>query len=427
MKRLCTILLALMLAALLAVPAWATDEDPLPRVVDQLGWLEASEVTELNGYILQRSAEEGTDIAILLLEALPDGMEYPSDYADFLYESGSYGYGDSRRCVMLTVDWEGGLLAVTSYEGEGELLSDAENQAVSDLILDYLNSDAPLAGAFTDFVDQVYDYAAGRRTAPDYEPVALPDWYPADVASFVDFHTAASTPRVVDDADLFTDGQEAAMAVKIAAMREAYNMDFVVYTSPSAYGMEHNILAADFYQFNGYGVGDDFSGGVLLICMDPMDRGWFTATCGRYMDLYTSQANERLNARLQPWLVRGAEGESDAYGQGVLQYLDDTATVMSGKKVYNYTVPAVLAVIAFLLVGGITLGVERHKMKTVRQATDAEEYLVPGSFHLRRHRDFYLHRTVTRHRRESSTKSGGGGGSFSSSGGRSFGGGGGKF
>lgn len=427
MKRFFTILLCLAFALVLTVPAWATDEDPLPRVVDQLGWLDAYDVAELNEYILARSAEEGTDIAILLIEALPDGIEYPSDYADFLYESGSYGYGDSRRCVMLTVDWEGGLLAVTSYEGEGELLSYGENEAVSDLILDYINSDAPLAGAFTDFIDQVYDYAAGRRTAPDYEPVALPDWYPDDVASFVDFHTAASTPRVVDDADLFTDGQEAAMAVKIAAMREAYNMDFVVYTAPSAYGMEHYMLAADFYQFNGYGVGDDFSGGVLLICMDPMDRGWFTATCGRYRDLYTSQANERLNARLQPWLVRGAEGEEDAYGEGVLQYLDDTASVMSGKKVYNYAIPGGLAAIAFLLIGGITLGIERGKMKTVRQAADAEEYLVPGSFDLRRHRDFYLHRTVTRTRRESSSKSGGGGGGFSSSGGRSFGGGGGKF
>lgn len=427
MKRMVTILLSLTLALLLAVPAWAAMDTSLPRVVDELDWLEDSEAAELNDYILARSEEEGVDVGIFLMTLMPDGIDYPSDYADALYARGGYGWGDTGRCVMLTVDMYQGLLAVTSYEGDGELLTPGQSDAVSDLILDYINSDAPIAGSLTEFVDQVYDYVAGRRVAEEYDTVALPDWYPDDVASFVDFHTPASTPRVVDDADLFTDGQEAAMAVKIAAMREAYNMDFVVYTSPSAYGMEHNMLAADFYQFNGYGVGDDFSGGVLLICMDPMDRGWFTATCGRYRDLYTSQANERLNARLRPWLVRGAEGEEDAYGEGVLQYLDDTAAVMSGKKVYNYTIPAGLAAIAFLLIGGITLGIERGKMKTVRQAADAEEYLVPGSFDLRRHRDFYLHRTVTRTRRESSSKSGGGGGGFSSSGGRSFGGGGGKF
>lgn len=427
MKRFFTILLCLTLAALLTIPAWAAMDTSLPRVVDELDWLEDSEAAELNDYILARSEEEGVDVGIFLMTLMPDGIDYPSDYADALYARGGYGWGDTGRCVMLTVDMYQGLLAVTSYEGDGELLTPGQSDAVSDLILDYINSDAPIAGSLTEFVDQVYDYVAGRRVAEEYDTVALPDWYPDDVASFVDFHTAASTPRVVDDADLFTDGQEAAMAVKIAALREAYNMDFVVYTSPSAYGMEHYMLAADFYQFNGYGVGDDFSGGVLLICMDPLDRGWYTATCGRYMKLYTDKANERLNSRLKPYLVRGAEGEEDAYGEGVLQYLDDTAAVMSGKKVYDYSIPGVMAVIAFLLVGGITVGIERHKMKTVRQAADAEEYLVPGSFDLRRHRDFYLHRTVTRTRRESSSKSGGGGGGFSSSGGRSFGGGGGKF
>ena len=165
MKRFFTILLCLTLAALLTVPAWAAMDTSLPRVVDELDWLEDSEAAELNDYILARSEEEGVDVGIFLMTLMPDGIDYPSDYADALYARGGYGWGDTGRCVMLTVDMYQGLLAVTSYEGDGELLTPGQSDAVSDLILDYINSDAPIAGSLTEFVDQVYDYVAGRRVA----------------------------------------------------------------------------------------------------------------------------------------------------------------------------------------------------------------------------------------------------------------------
>ena len=44
MKRFFTIFLCLTLAALLTVPAWAAMDTSLPRVVDELDWLEGEPV-----------------------------------------------------------------------------------------------------------------------------------------------------------------------------------------------------------------------------------------------------------------------------------------------------------------------------------------------------------------------------------------------
>lgn len=257
----------------------------------------------------------------------------------------------------------------------------------------------------------------------------MPDWYPEDVSAFEDFH-AVNAPHVVDDADMFTDAEEAALSEKIAAVIAAHGFDLVLYTAPSTYGLSHRTLAADFYQFCGYGIGDDYSGSVLLICMDPADRGWYTAICGAARDYYSSESLNRIDDIIEPLMVDG-----DYYG-AMERYFDAVDYLYAHgeppKEPASFGFSALCGMILGLIVGFIAMAVLVSQMKVVRRAGHAANYLVPGSFRLGTKQDHYLYSTVSKHLRPKNTSSSGGGKSgysrsFSSSGGRSFSGGGRKF
>ncbi|MCR5356485.1 MAG: TPM domain-containing protein [Lachnospiraceae bacterium] len=149
----------------------------------------------------------------------------------------------------------------------------------------------------------------------------LPAWYPEDVSAFVAFHDD-SAPRVVDDADIFSDEDEAQMEQRLCEIRSEIDKDIVIYTDVSLYGMDQSILAADFYDFNGYGCGDDYEGVCLSICMDPNDRGWWAACSGpETMKLYTEDYANDLDDALYEYMAAGD------YAGGVKDWIENFRTL----------------------------------------------------------------------------------------------------
>lgn len=132
----------------------------------------------------------------------------------------------------------------------------------------------------------------------DLAAAALPDWFPDDPANFEKFHDETA-PRVVDLADIFSDEDEAEMEERLAEIREEVQRDIVVYTDVTSYGFGEAVWSADFYDFNGYGIGDEFEGACLFINMDPNDRGWWVCCTGPdtrnlYSELYANQMDDEL-------------------------------------------------------------------------------------------------------------------------------------
>ncbi len=260
----------------------------------------------------------------------------------------------------------------------------------------------------------------------------LPSWYPSDVSSFEDFH-ADSAPKVVDDANLFTESEKEELTSKINELVSEYDTDFVIYTTNSSYGFEHNVLAADFYQFNGYGIGDDYNGSVLMICMQSDDRGWYTAASGSCRSYYDSDNINAIDDGIYPDMADGN------YYFAMLTYIDEIDELYSTGFVGDTQISEgddsisfslICSAIAGIIVGAIVVLVMRSSMKKVKIATEANSYLVNGSVKLHNSRDYYLHTTVSRVKRSDNNHGGGGSshsGSFSSSGGRSFSGGGRSF
>lgn len=256
--------------------------------------------------------------------------------------------------------------------------------------------------------------------APAFAMEDGPYWYPEDVAAFEDFHNDASYPRLVDDADIFTDEEEAELTAKLDTLRDNHpEADFVVFTDVRTYGLNRDVYAADFYTFNGYGVGDDFNGMILFISMEEGNRGWYFWGTGRCEKLFRKDANiDHLNSTISPYLVRGE------YAQGVSASLDDLDVLFTKGKYPKGFRPLILigALLGGLLIAIVTRSVLVGDMNNVHEATQADRYLEKDTVHLHHSADYFLYRTVHRVKREKSSSH-----STRSSSGRSGSGGGGSF
>ena len=127
-------------------------------------------------------------------------------------------------------------------------------------------------------------------------------------------------PRVVDTADIFTDGEEAQIEARLTELRQELDRDFVVYTDVTDHGQGKKLRAADFYDLNGYGCGPEREGVCLFIDMDPNDRGWWVCCTGSVtMGLYTESAANLLDDALYEYMAGGQ------YAAGVLDWAENFA------------------------------------------------------------------------------------------------------
>lgn len=108
----------------------------------------------------------------------------------------------------------------------------------------------------------------------------LPEWYPEDPASFSLFHDE-NAPRIIDNADILSDGEEAQLESQIRASIEKTGHDLVVVTDVTDYGLGQMGFADDFYDYNGYGFGEEYEGAVFFVDMDPADRGGWCSCKGK--------------------------------------------------------------------------------------------------------------------------------------------------
>jgi uncharacterized protein len=219
----------------------------------------------------------------------------------------------------------------------------------------------------------------------------------------------AASDRIVDNAGLLTLNEERLLEEQAAAIVEQYAMDVVIVTVMSTNGRDAQAYADDYYDQNGYGVGANHSGVLLLLVMDT--REWVISTCGDALDTMSSFDADELFESVSSYISEGQ------YYDGFSHYLQNIPPYLVKKEL------STVAVIGFALLigaaaGGIVLLIMRSGMKTAKPQADAGTYVKSGTYDLVRHSDFYLYSTVTKVRKESNNSSGG----HRSSSGRSHGG-----
>ena len=239
-------------------------------------------------------------------------------------------------------------------------------------------------------------------------------------------------PRLVDDADLLTDSEEEELEAQLDEISERQQLDVAVVTVNSLDGKTAEAYADDFYDYNGYGYGDDNSGILLLISME--DRDWHMTTCGFGITVFTDAGMDYMQEQFVSYL---SDGEYMEAFQKYATLCDDFITQAdTGEPYDSNNMPheplsplwIVAAVVLGFIVSFSLASMKKSKLKSVRRQVAAKEYTKMGSLTLTRNTDQFINRVVTSRRIERDDDSSGGGSSVhTSSSGTSHGGSGGKF
>ncbi|MBQ4181855.1 MAG: TPM domain-containing protein [Firmicutes bacterium] len=341
MKRFAALLAAVMMtlscAAPLLGPAYA---DELPRVIDRAEILSLAEIESLEEDSAAFRETYGIDFVFVTVPSY-DYFGYGSELADIAEEIYSAeAYGDETDGSAAFAVWCSDVeeLELKLFGGAEEKISDDYVRFVLERAPGYYDEYGdwgPLYASIRfcqNYLDDHKDDPAPVPTADPAEPQqgqstaaavtgGKPDWYPEDPAHF-QFFSNGNASRVVDVADIFSDEEEAKIEARCWEIIDKTGKDVVVFTDVSSYGLEQNVYCADFYDFNGYGFGDEREGLCLLFCMDPDDRGFMTvATGSQTRALFTQQNSNLMDDILYEHAVKAE------YAEGVLAWQDTVETL----------------------------------------------------------------------------------------------------
>ena len=260
---------------------------------------------------------------------------------------------------------------------------------------------------------------------------------------------ASQNPLVVDEADLLSDYEEQLLTATLEEISAKLEMDVVALTVNSTGSKSAMEFADDFYDYNGYGQGENHDGVILLI--DMGDRAYWISTTGYAITAITDYSIEMIGDDIVPYMSDGDYYE--AYNQYAL-LVDDLVTSAKNGSIYDWnntyygygdydygdsyyegssesdpitrvgTAVIVAAVISLIIVLMVA-----KSYKPVAFNRSAANYLNSGSLNVTGSYDRFLYNHVTSRRRVEQSSSGHSGGSstHTSSSGSSHGGGGGHF
>ena len=302
------------------------------RAYDDSGELSEIQREDLDSRCFEFAKKYEADLLVISIteEKYPD--ESLQEIAESYYEDEVYGYGEDRSCIVMVCDVQNEEMEFVTFGNAAELIPQSYYDLIKErvfgykeeygvfgvlystqrFLFNYLEDDEPPDTA-SDTPEKVGAEGAGER----------PYWYVKDVDGFELFHDEAAA-RVVDDADIFSDEEEAAITDRLWEIRDEVDKDIVIFTDTSTYGLSRKVYAADYFEMNGFGTGDEYEGVVLFICMNPSDRGWWAACSGsQTMGLHTEEIANAIDDELYEYMSKGlyAEGVSDWIENFRLLYL----------------------------------------------------------------------------------------------------------
>ena len=238
-----------------------------------------------------------------------------------------------------------------------------------------------------------------------------------------------------DEPDVMTDAEESVLAAKLEDIANQYQMEVVVAAFTTIDGASPMAYADDFYDYNGYGYGENRDGLILIVVMDTGD--WWISTRGTAITAFTDAGIEYIGNQIVPLMSEGDfNGAFHVFADECSGFM---AQAMTGdpydshnlpkppKEPFNKGMAIVIALVIGFIVGKIYTGSLKGQLKSVAAQKAAAGYVRNGTLNVTNSRDFFLYRNVTRTAKESDSSSGEGSSTHTSSSGATHGGGGGKF
>lgn len=247
-------------------------------------------------------------------------------------------------------------------------------------------------------------------------------------------HAADDLTFLVDGAGLLSAEEAASIESQLANLAQTYDMHYVIVTDEDPNISSAMEAADDFFDYNGYGLGDDRSGVLLYINMSTRDV-WIS-TRGFGITTFTDAGIEYILDQLVEGL--GDEAYLETFETFTALCDDFTQQAKNGtpydvdhmpQEPFPWIGGLIMCMALGAIVGLIYILILRGQLKSVAPNESAADYMVKGSMHMTNSREFFLYRTVDRTARpqENSSSSGGGSTTHTSSSGATHGGGGRKF
>ena len=238
----------------------------------------------------------------------------------------------------------------------------------------------------------------------------------------------ANVNPVVDDAKLLSQDEAQKLREDIENFREKYNMDAVIVTSKDLEGKSTMDYADDYYDYNGYGLGDNKSGILLLI--DINDRKILISTSGDAIEYFTDNRIDSIISDISKYLSDEEYFDACNIFLNNIQYYIDSG-IPEGQYTYSEEEHALKIVLIALgvaaIVAGVTCIVVVNSYKNSKSVSSIN-YIDNNSIVFTKRRDIFVNTFTTKTKIERNNSSGGNGSStHRSSSGNTHGGGGGSF
>lgn len=188
--------------------------------------------------------------------------------------------------------------------------------------------------------------------------------------------------RLVDDGDLLTADEETTLIDKLDTVSEKWQCDVAVVTVNSLGNKTATEFADDFFDYNGYGMGDDADGIMLVISMETRD--WAITTHAFGVEAFTDAGQEYIMDKVLTPLGEGSYAEAfDIFADQCDGFLEKAA---SGEPYDSHNLPGkpgkILYVLLIIpcLIGGILIALmltmkEKKSLKSVMRRAGAREYI----------------------------------------------------
>lgn len=231
------------------------------------------------------------------------------------------------------------------------------------------------------------------------------------VSAFAVQTTNNGLPLVVDNADLLSADEEYELSVQLYTIGTQYAVDLVVLTVPSLNGKTSLEYADDYFDYMGYGQGDERSGMLLLYLPGPQgERDIALSTRGSLYECVSDADSDAMLDTLIPDLIN--ENYVSAFDSFVEFSKEECAQIGKTKTLPLYYIP--LCLLIGFAAAFIILKIQTASLKSVKPQKNARFYIQENSLMLTGSSDRFLYKNVTKTAKQQASSSSSGGRTSSS-------------
>lgn len=202
---------------------------------------------------------------------------------------------------------------------------------------------------------------------------------------------------VFDEAELLTDSEESALTEKLFHIGQEYQTQLVVCTVQTIDGADIDEYVDGLYDDMEFGYGEDMSGVMVLICMEPRQVAVFSNAS------LSNNNRDAIRGAITPELSAGNYATAlDIYADQCAYYLDGMRNGFPFEFGKNLIISLIIGMIAGLIVALVLKG----QLKSVVKQNQANVYVRPGSMQLTVQNEIFLYRIVDRRQKSSNSSSG---------------------